>query len=90
MNDAEVSVNYLAVLAHIVVFSASRGFLYGSQFCYLVASMMMSREDGRRGLFGPFNNQSSKLVLIGASHRYIGCLELLLECKKLLLASKKL
>ena len=32
--------------------------------------MMMSRDDGGNGLFGPFSSQSSKLVLIGASHRY--------------------
>jgi len=55
----------------LIVFAASRGFLYGSQFCYLLVSMMMSRDDGSIGLFGPFSNQTLKLVLIGASHRYV-------------------
>jgi len=58
-----------AACCTLVVFAASRGFLYGSQFCYLIVSMMMSREDASRGLFGPFSSQSSKLVLIGASHK---------------------
>ena len=59
------------MLHFVHLFAASRGLLYASQFCYLVVSMMMSREDGTTGLFGLHGNQTSKLVLIGASRRYV-------------------
>ena len=40
------------------VFSASKGSLYGSHFCYLMAQVA----------FGTFDKKSCKLVLIGSSH----------------------